>query len=413
MDKHIKECFCCRSKNIRKLIAVKNFPYFTTPIDIKSKSKIINLNNKKDYFDNLNLKYCKKCSHIFLSKLPNLKIINELYSMYYNYPSAMLGNFIPSRDIEFVNFFKKYLNKKKAKKTTTFYEIGCYDGYILHNLRSAGYANISGCDPSSGADIGKKFGIKIDKSFFSPNQKNLKNKKFDYVIARHLVEHLEDPKNFFNDLKKISHEKTKIIIEVPNGEFYIKNSLLEVFSHQHIHLFNRYSMSMLTKQTDFFIEDAIVSNANLYFVMSRNKTNKIFAKPELIKPFVKNYKNKILEIAKHIKKFKKQNITFYGAGGFCCAAIHLYKINKKTISSIVDSDQKKVNKEFLDIDLKVSPSKNFNEYKNNLLIITSYYTRDIIKFLKKNKLSINILAIHPKVMLYKSGNGKQAINYQK
>lgn len=411
MGKYIKDCFCCRSKNIRKLISVKKFPYFTTPIDIKSKSKIVNSNKKKNYFDNLNLKYCKKCSHVFLSKLPNLKIINELYSKYYNYPSAMLGNFIPSRDVEFVNFFKKYLNKKKTKNTSSFYEIGCYDGYILYNLRSEGYANISGCDPSSGADIGKKFGIKIDKSFFSLNQKNIKYKKFDYIIARHLVEHLENPKQFFNDLKKISHEKTKVVIEVPNGEFYIKNGLLEVFSHQHIHLFSRFSMSMLIKQTDFFIEDAIVSNANLYFILSINKTKKIFVKQKLIKPFMKNYKNKIIEIAKNVKKFKNKKITFYGAGGFCCAAIYLYKINKKVISSIVDSDQKKANKEFLDIDVKVSSSKNFDEYKNNLLIITSYYTRDIIKFLKKNKLSINILAIHPKVMLYRASNGKQAINH--
>ncbi len=411
MGKYIKDCFCCRSKDIRKLISVKKFPYFTTPIDIKSKSKIVNSNKKKNYFDNLNLKYCKKCSHVFLSKLPNLKIINELYSKYYNYPSAMLGNFIPSRDVEFVNFFKKYLNKKKAKNTSSFYEIGCYDGYILYNLRSEGYANISGCDPSSGADIGKKFGIKIDKSFFSLNQKNIKYKKFDYIIARHLVEHLENPKQFFNDLKKISHEKTKVVIEVPNGEFYIKNGLLEVFSHQHIHLFSRFSMSMLIKQTDFFIEDAIVSNANLYFILSINKTKKIFVKQKLIKPFMKNYNNKIIEIAKNVKKFKNKKITFYGAGGFCCAAIYLYKINKKVISSIVDSDQKKANKEFLDIDVKVSSSKNFDEYKNNLLIITSYYTRDIIKFLKKNKLSINILAIHPKVMLYRASNGKQAINH--
>ena len=405
MRNSITQCFCCNSKEIKKFISVKNFPYFTTPIDIKNKLNIKNL-NKKDYFDNLNLKSCKKCNHIFLSNLPKLKIINELYSKYYSYPSAMLGNFIPTRDIQFVSFLKKLLKKKKTKKNSSFFEIGCYDGYVLHNLRSAGFPNISGCDPSIGADIGKKFGIKIEKKFFSSNTKNLKNKKFDFIIARHLVEHLDNPKKFFQTLTKFTHEKSRVVIEAPNGDYYIKHGLVEVFSHQHIHLFNKYSMSMLINQTDFSIEQSIHTEANLYFILSINKTKKIYKKKNLINTFTKNYNNKVRKIEKFIKKFKNKKIIFYGAGGFCCAAIHLYNINKKIISSIVDSDQKKINKEFLDIDVSIKSNKNFDEFKDNLLVITSYYTKDIIRFLKKNKVTTNILAIHPEVMLYKIIDGK-------
>ena len=43
-------------------------------------------------------------------------------------------------------------------------EVGCFDGYVLHNLQEKGY-NVTGCDPSIGADIGKSFGINIQKGF--------------------------------------------------------------------------------------------------------------------------------------------------------------------------------------------------------------------------------------------------------
>ena len=394
---NINQCFCCNSKKIKKLIEVNNFPYLTAPLSTKDKINIINSNKLKKYFDNLSVKYCIECTHIFLSQLPNLKIINELYSKYYTYPSAILGSFIPSRDINFIKFLKKFLQKKDQFKS--FFEIGCYDGYILHQLKLIGYNNVSGCDPSSGADIGNKFGVKIYKKFFSLTT-NFAKKKYDFIIARHLVEHLEKPKLFFNQLNKITHQNSKVILEVPNGEFYTKNGLIEVFSHQHIHLFSKYSMHMLVKKTKFFIEKVIDSEANLYFVLSKKKKIKSFKKIQKIDSFLKKYNEKIYQISNYIKKFANNKIIFYGAGGFCCAAIHLYKIKKKNIFSIIDSDKTKINKEFLDINIKIDSVDNLKKYKNKLIIITSYYTKDIIKIIKNN-LNTNILAIHPEVKLHK------------
>ena len=47
-------------------------------------------------------------------------------------------------------------------------EIGCFDGYVLQKLKKEGY-NVNGCDPSEGAEIGKGFGLNIQKEFFDPN----------------------------------------------------------------------------------------------------------------------------------------------------------------------------------------------------------------------------------------------------
>ena len=392
-------CPCCNSKKTKKFLNAKKFPYFTTPITTKVKKKIKNKMFNK-YFDDLKYNFCKICNHIFLIKLPNIKIINELYEKYYSYPSAILGEFTPSRDDNFLNFFKTYLRKKKALNSELFYEIGCYDGYILYHLQKLGFKNVSGCDPSRGANIAKKFGIRVDKVFFDVNLPKFKKNKCDYIISRHLLEHLEKPEKFLNDIEKITNENSRIFIEVPNGDFYLKNGLVEAFSHQHIHLYNKYSMHKLIKKTNLSIDFIKEEEANIYFILSYKNNFKKIKKKNLIKKFLSNYEKKKNQIQSIIKKFQNKKIIFYGAGGFSCAAIHLYKINKNNVYKILDSDSKKVGNQFLDLDISVQNNQQFFG-KNSLIIITSYYTNDILKLIIKKKLSENIMTIHPNVKLKK------------
>ena len=391
MRKYI--CPCCKKDKTSKFLVSKKFPYFTTPINNISKKKIKKKNYHK-YFDDLKYHYCKICDHVFLIKSPNYKVIEELYKKFYSYPSAMSGDFLPTRDDAFLNFLNKYLSNNK-KKDCSFFEIGCYDGYILYQLKKQGFKNVSGCDPSEGAKIALSYGLDVKNEFF--NVKKIKN-KYDFIIARHLVEHLDNPFKFLKSLENIIYKNTKIIIEVPNGEFYLKKGLVEVFSHQHIHLFNKFSMQSLVKETNFNIEKIKQEGANIYFILSKKGNFNSVKKISLVNKFLKNYHNNLKKIQTILKSYKNKQIVFYGAGGFCCAAIHLYKINKKIIYRILDSDKNKINKEFLHIDKKIQRN-NVNLHRDNLAIITSYYFDDIFKIIKKNKISKNIMLIHPKIKL--------------
>ena len=67
---------------------------------------------------------------------------------------------------------------------------------------------------------------------------------------------------------------------------------------------------------------------------------------------------------------------------------------------ILDSDSKKLDNQFLDIDISIK-NKDTNIDKKSLIIITSYYTSDILKYLKKNNICKNIMIIHPDVKLKK------------
>lgn len=56
------------------------------------------------------------------------------------------------------------------------------------------------------------------------NYTKLPNKKYDIIFCSHFIEHIEDGvfNNLINEIKKISNNKTKILIKYPNFELFYK-----------------------------------------------------------------------------------------------------------------------------------------------------------------------------------------------
>ena len=397
----MKCCPICKKKNnIQRIIDVKGFPIINTPIKILQKKNFFKKNSKKLFKEDLKILFCKKCFHTFLETIPNQKNIDELYSKFYNYPSPMLGKFKPQRDINFLKFFKNNKKYLSSIKTKNILEIGCYDGYVLHKLKKMGF-NVSGCEPSGGAIIGKKFGLKIYKRFFDSDFFLKKNLKFDLVFSRHFLEHMINPAKILEEKMKILKDGGFIVIEVPNIQYYLKKSLLEVFSLQHIHGFSLNSLKMLLKKYSFKILRVNSFSENLIIISQKRIMKK--SKHKKIKNLV--FKNNIEKNKKLIKKkiynyFKNnKKIVFWGAGGFSVAATFLYDISDKYISYIVDSDNKKKSMQFLHNSMKIFSNSKLNSDVPDLIIITSYYSKDILKLIKKMKLKVDVLKIFPKPSL--------------
>ena len=399
----MKACpICKKSNNIFRILNIKNFPIINTPIKIKQKKTFLNNGARHLFKEDLKILLCKNCFHTYLEKIPNQKNMDKLYSKFYNYPSPLIGKFKPQRDINFLNFLKDNKKLLLNKKINKIFEIGCFDGYILYKLKKMGF-DVSGCEPSKGADIGKKFGLNIYKRFFKSDFFLKKKIKFDLVFSRHFLEHMVDPAKILIEKIKVLEEKGFLIIEVPNIQYYLKKSLLEVFSLQHIHGFSLNSISILLRNYGFKILKVNNFSENLIIVSQKRKTTKKTTKK--IKTFTfKNYikKNKNLihnKIGNYIKNKKK--IIFWGAGGFSVAAVFLYGIKEKHISYIIDSDNKKKSMQFLHNSLKISSISKLVYDNPDLIIITSYYSSEILKTIKKMKLNVDVLKIFPKPILMK------------
>jgi 2-polyprenyl-3-methyl-5-hydroxy-6-metoxy-1,4-benzoquinol methylase len=386
----------CKSKDFIDfgLFHVANFP-----TNQKKFNKYIKKNNfiKKK---RLKLRECSKCKYLKLENKLNSKILDNIYEKFYKYPSAMLNQIVPTRDNVFLDKLFKNIDFKRVKNVL---EIGCYDGYILHKIKKKfPKINVSGCEPSEGANIARKFNLNVKKKFF--NEKTFKYKKFDLVILRHTLEHIDNIKKILTDIKLSMNENSYLAIEVPNVNFYLQKGLLEVFSFQHIHYFSSKSFEVISKNHNFSIFKNFETPENL-IIFLKNKVGVKKKKINFNKLYSDTFSSKIkknaLKIKKIISKYNSNEIVIWGAGGFAIAAACLYKIPINTETLIFDKDSAKHGLTLLDTSSKILKI-NKNLLKNRkLIIITSYYSSQIFKEIKKLHKGINVMQIFPKIKLIK------------
>lgn len=401
----MKKCnICQKNKYLKNFINFGKFPFANFPVNFKKfKDYIIKKRLTKKLTDNLDLQFCSSCNYLQLKKVPNDKILDDIYEKFYTYPSPLKYNFNPTRDVFFINKLFIFLKKLHFKNVL---EIGCYDGYILKQLQNKGY-KVTGCEPSKGALIGKKFNINIINDFFS--KKLFLNKKFDLIISRHTLEHISDLKKIINDMIYVMHEDSVLAIEVPNVEFYVKQGLLEVFSLQHIHYFSIKAFNNIANRFNLKILQTIESPENviIFFKKINNNSKKLISnknnkKNEIIfnKFKTKIEKNKS-KIARIISLYKKDEIAFWGAGGFAVAAMHLYKLPINFDTFLMDKDKSKHGLYFYQQKIRINPIMTKIIKQKKLIVITSYYSKQIIDDIKKMKIKTDVLQIFPKIKLTK------------
>ena len=398
-----KKCkICLEQTHLKSFIKFGDFPYANFPVNFTKFQKYIIKKKLVDkIYSKLDLLACYNCNYLVLDKKPNEKILNDIYEKFYTYPSPLEGNFIPVRDDKFLSIFLKNETKNRMKSVL---EVGCYDGYILHQLKKEGY-KVEGCEPSDGADIANSHDLKVYKGFF--NKKKFFKKKYDYVLIRHTLEHIYDLKKIIIDLKYIMNSDSKLVIEVPNISYYLKKGLLEVFSLQHIHYFSIKTFLNIAKKFNLDLINHYETPENLIIFFKKKQTKILDYKIDHKINF-KKFEKKVLfnqtKINRIINNSNYNNVVFWGAGGFAFSAIYLYKIKINENSKFVDRDKKKQNLFFYDNKIKISSIESLKKTKPDLIVITSYYSSIILNEIKKLKISIDVMTIFPKIMIKRFRN---------
>ena len=262
-------CPICFSQRTETVMEYDEYPYFTVPLTVQDKEEILGKYDEEELHSLLRVELCVDCNHAYLDPVPGNSMLDELYSNYYTYPSPLKDKFEPIRDNQFLDYFhRRILHFCRDKGLKTVFEIGCFDGYILHNLKKYGFT-VKGCDPSNGADIGNSFDIDIRKEFFNAKKFLEMKLTFDVVISRHFIEHVTDPISYVRSFVDITNEGGIIILETPNVDYYLNKGLPEVFSLQHIMLFSKSSMRRMLNQLNFEVITIEETPNNLIVVVKK------------------------------------------------------------------------------------------------------------------------------------------------
>ena len=153
---------------------------------------------------------------------------------------------------------------KNSKKNGSILDVGCSSGILLELLQKQGYT-VNGVEPN--ADAYKiaysKFKDKIFNGTLTDFTK-VNKKTFDVVIYNHVLEHIPNPAEEINNVKKLLKKNGVLIIGVPNTDnviFYLRKKYWEsLLPDQHIWHFSTNYLKRFLKENGFEVVEKSYSN---------------------------------------------------------------------------------------------------------------------------------------------------------
>lgn len=120
---------------------------------------------------------------------------------------------------------EQYLEyKAKHKKPLSILDIGCGKDVYLYKFKKT-EDKYYGCDFYDKTKIKLNGYVSIDLNKESLSKK-FKNKEFDVIYCGEVIEHLFSPDDLLDEIKKLMHKDSILILSTPNLAYYINRLLL-------------------------------------------------------------------------------------------------------------------------------------------------------------------------------------------
>lgn len=118
--------------------------------------------------------------------------------------------------------------------TGSIFEVGASDGVFLAHAATRGWT-ATGVEPSHElAAAGREAGIDIRQGFVTARWAEKHTKRYDAIVMRHVLEHLDDPTDMFLALDYLAHKGTTLLVELPSLEAILGNHHFSNIFHEHV-----------------------------------------------------------------------------------------------------------------------------------------------------------------------------------
>ncbi len=361
-------------------------------------------NNKIQKKYNISLNYCIKCKHVQISEHLNPNLLFKKYLWETGISKTNLSVIVKLLD---------NLRKFGVNKNSKVLEIASNDGSFINKFKKKFNSLIIGIEPAK--NLSKKANSKniftINNYFSFKLSKIIKKKfkKFDFIFARNVIAHLDNPNNVFKGIENLLKNDGILIIEVPHLLNILNKNQYDNIFHEHIGFHSLKSIIDLSRRNHLkvfnveFIDSqggtirCYITKKDSNRCISKNISNvlkkenkfKLFDTKNLDK-FGNKIKKHTYSMYKLIKnlKLRKKRISVYGASGKGQALMQYCKIDNKLIDYVFDKSKLKQRRFTPGTNIKVLDPKFITRKKVDFLIILAWnIKKEIIKqensFLKK------------------------------
>ncbi len=215
-----------------------------------SEINLINLDGMQGLFDHQVICGCNHCGAVYHEGIA----WNQLDSYYGQYTGeGQIRSMTADEKIlnnNMADFVKKHLN---TKKDAHILDVGCGYGWVIGILKNRGYGNIVGMDTD--ALLMNKLrekGFLVETGSVYSQDKNELNGKFDVIMLKMVMEHLEKPAIAIENVKRWLAKDGVLVIEVPDCSLYDKTAFFPGYFQsvniEHINNFSIVSLMNLMKK---------------------------------------------------------------------------------------------------------------------------------------------------------------------
>lgn len=191
----------------------------------------------------IELVFCLHCGHLY-----NAAFDRERISYPPGYDNAL----------HYSGHYRQYAEQEARRLSAAYLlegrrvvDIGCGDGAFLELLRRLGCGECMGFEPArdSRADAQVGDGITIIPNTFPGGFSNI---AADLYVARHVLEHLADPRSLLKAVRAAMHsDRPVLFLEVPDGAFLLAQGSVWDIIYEHVSCFTAGSLSHLLHLTGF------------------------------------------------------------------------------------------------------------------------------------------------------------------
>ncbi|WP_085296659.1 class I SAM-dependent methyltransferase [Campylobacter cuniculorum] len=306
-----QKCPLCDKKLRSKRVFYKDKVFASGDIfNFEAKRKL----GHKDYARGdctMDLHQCLACGFIF-NKSFNLAKMKEVYTSKEYYQQKNFTSFLSKNILKIKDKIKSL-----ASKDDVFLEIAPGHCDLLRALAEE-FKFVYSVDPSPTALNSLKLQntLHIQDFFDAKSIKSYLKHKIDFVIFRHLLEHIENPRNFLKNVVDFLDYGGKIYIEVPNVLEIFEHKKFYEFFHDHFGFFEENVLINTLEDLGCEFIDRYFSyeeqHMGLFFEKKKEVTKRdlplIFFNDETY------FDASIKEMNAHLLNY--ENIAIYGGGGF-------------------------------------------------------------------------------------------------
>ena len=360
---------------------------------------IFNINN--NFFnrkESLQVSFCNNCGHFF-----NSNPLNSNFKEEYSFLSSSSKTLVKESELiseKLIKVFKKFYSINPS----LILEIASNDGCLIDQLeKKSPKSKVIGIEPSLLAykySIAKGHNVINDYFNFANSEKILNqiNGRPDLIIARNVITHIQDIKDFFKGIGNIISKKTLIYLQSHYWPALIKNVNFDAIYHENYQYFTINSLKNLLEEFNINILEVYFSNSqggSFSIVASSNSSlEKVNSKKieEKEIDFYKSLPKKIFDFKKSLINYKNNFSNFleeqrslgikvfgYGAPQKVVVLLNYFQINVDNISLIADISKEKQNKFIPGTNIKICDPKLLIDLNAEIIIVFAWNYYDEIK----------------------------------